>query len=562
VADRFVRSFTAHDTVTLTSTQAFHDTTDTYQGAFGGKWDSGPVKITGEVSYNISTVKTKGVILDMAITSPTQALAISYNDGDALTVKASGVDYTDGNNYWLTQFYDQWSRVWSGQYAVRSDVLVRLDRSFLRTLQFGVRYSERDVHFHSANGGGDFQWHAAAASSIPGMGRESPSQPFLSADQFSIRQFWSPDPAWLLNNPDTVRGVFHHALGDPPADLARTFTDTEKTFAVYGLANYKFDLGGLPLEGVIGARFADTHQSLGGYQHVILANGASGAGFERTLNDKASWEVLPTWNGRLHVTDKLLFRYSLTKTETRPDFAALNPALTLTQPTMTLPGIGSGGNPDLNPIKSTNYDASFEYYFSKTTQASVVGFYRSIDGYIQSYGSEETINGGFYTVTRPRNTHNGYLHGIEASYQQFFDFLPDAFKGLGFQLNYTYIKGQTENPLTGIKQDIAQVSKANYNIILIYEKGPFSSRLAYNWRGKYIESFNQSGLQPTTVWVQPTKRLDFSASYAIGKSLTITFDATNILRSKYHDNFGNVPMFSRDVRNYDATYEVGVRYRY
>lgn len=559
---RFVSSFVAHDTVTLTSTQAFHDTTSTYQGALGGKWDHGAVKVTGEVSYNISTVQTKGIILDMAITSPTQALAITYNDGDALTVQASGVDYTSASNYWLTQFYDQWSRAWSGQYAVRSDVLVRLDRSFLKSLQFGGRFSDREVHFHASNGGGDFQWHAAAASSLPGMGRESPSEPFVSASQFSIRQFWSPDPAWLLSNPDTVRRVFGHALGDPPADMAKTFTDTEKTFAVYGLANYKFDMGGMPLDGVIGARFADTHQSLGGYQREILSSGASGTNFVRTHNDKANWDMLPTLNGRLKLTNELFFRYSFTKTETRPNFSALNPALTLTQPTMTLPGQGSGGNPDLDPIKSTNYDASLEYYFSKSSQASIAGYYRTIDGYIQNYGSEETINGGFYTVTRPRNTHNGYLQGIETSYQQFFDFLPDPFKGLGLQANYTYIKGQTENPLTQKKDDIAQVSKGNYNIILIYEKGPFSGRLAYNWRGKFIESFNQSGIQPSTVWVQPTKRLDFSASYAIGKGLTITFDATNILKSKYHDNFGNLPMFSRDVRNYDATYEVGVRYRF
>ena len=144
----------------------------------------------------------------------------------------------------------------------------------------------------------------------------------------------------------------------------------------------------------------------------------------------------------------------------------------------------------------------------------------------------------------------------------FLDFLPDELKGLGFQANYTYIKGETEDPLTQIKQTIAQVSKNNYNVILIYEKGPFSSRLAYNWRGKFIDSFNQSGIQPTTVWVQPRSQLDFSASYAVSKDLTITLDATNITKSKYRDNFGNIPMFSRDVRSYDSTYELGVRYRF
>ena len=174
----------------------------------------------------------------------------------------------------------------------------------------------------------------------------------------------------------------------------------------------------------------------------------------------------------------------------------------------------------------------------------------------------EVINGNTYAVTRPRSTHNGYLQGVELSYQYFFDFLPDAFKGLGLQTNYTYIKGETENPLTNMKQSIAQVSKANYNIILLYERSPFSGRLAYNWRGKFIDSFNQSGIQPSTVWVQPRGQLDFSAGYAISNGLTITFDATNITKSKYHDNFGNLPMFPRDVRSYDSTFEIGLRYHF
>ena len=174
----------------------------------------------------------------------------------------------------------------------------------------------------------------------------------------------------------------------------------------------------------------------------------------------------------------------------------------------------------------------------------------------------ETIGGSVYSITRPRSSHNGYLQGFEAGFQQFFDFLPDAFKGLGVQANYTYIKGATEDAVTNIKNPLAQVSKSNYNIIGIYEKGPFSSRIAYNWRDKYIDSFNQPGIQPTTVWVQPRGQLDFSASYDFGKNLSITVDATNILKGKYKDNFGDLPLFSRDVRNYDRTYGVGVRYKY
>jgi TonB-dependent receptor len=193
---------------------------------------------------------------------------------------------------------------------------------------------------------------------------------------------------------------------------------------------------------------------------------------------------------------------------------------------------------------------------------TIAGFYREIDGYIQNFAAQETIGGNSYTITRPRSSHNGTLHGVEAGFQQFLDFLPDALKGFGVQANYTYIKGETEDAVTKVKNPLAQVSKHNYNVILIYERGVLSTRLAYNYRDKYIDSFNQPGIQPSTVWVQGRGQLDFSASYEFGQHFTVTIDATNLLAGKYHDNFGDLPMFSRDVRNYDRTYGVGVRYRY
>jgi iron complex outermembrane recepter protein len=556
---RFVRSLTAHNTNTLTSTQAFHDKTDTYQGAFGGRWDDGTVKVSGELSYNFSTYRPRGVILDTQTVTP--SFQITYNDNNPSSVTATGVDYTNPANFYLTQLFDQWDRAHSVQYALRGDLLYRLRDSFLKSVQGGLRYSERDVNFKSANGGGDFQWMRAPATSINGLGHLSPNDLFVGSNQINVRQWWSADPHFLLNDTDVLRQVFGHPLGAPPPDPSKTFIDKEKTTTVYLLGNYATKVGELPLDGLVGVRFAHTEDSLGGFQRQVVGGNTTGD-FRLTTVDRKRWSTLPTGTARLKIESDLYLRASVTKTMTRPDFNSLNPALTLTSPGPTLPGQGSGGNPDLDPIRSTNYDVALEYYPTKASMASVAGFYRTLDGYIQNYASAETINGSFYTVTRPRSTHNGYLEGAEAAYQYFFDFLPHPFNGLGMQANCTYIKGETESPLTQQKQAIAQVSKSNYNVILIYEKDPFSARLAYNWRGKFIDSFNQSGIQPTTVWVQPRGQLDFSASYAFSKDLALTLNATNLTKSKYKDNFGNLAMFPRDVRSYDSTYEIGLRYRF
>lgn len=556
---RFVQSLVAHNTNTITSKQSFSDRTNTYQGAFGSKWDRDRLRLSAEVSYNFTTVRTRGVILDTIIVTPT--LAVTYNNNAPSTINLSGLDYTDPSNFHLSQYFDQWGRDHSVQYAAKTDALVRLDSPIAKSLEFGVRYSDRDVNSHSANPGSYPLPFATLASTIPGLGRLSSSDPFVSANELNVRKWYSGDENFLLNNTDTLRALAGQPLGLPAADPSRVFIDSEKTFATYGLANYKADLGGLPLDGAVGVRFTDNHDSLSGYQRQTVAGSTTGP-YVLTTVDKARWDALPMLNGRLKLQEDLFLRASWTKTVTRPDYASLNPAVSITSPGPTIQGSGSGGNPDLNPIQSTNYDLALEYYPSKSNQMTVAAFYRTIDGYIQNYASQEIIGGNSYSITRPRSTHNGYLEGLETGYQQFFDFLPEAFKGLGVQANYTYIKGETESPLTLQKTPLAQVSKNNYNVVLIYETGPFSSRLAYNWRDKFIDSFNQPGIQPTTVWVQSNDRLDFSASYEVMKNLTITFDATNLLGHKYHDNFGNLSMFTRDVRNYDKTYGMGVRYRF
>ena len=555
----FVQSLVAHNTNTIASEQSFSDSTNGYQGAFGGVWDKDMIKVDAEVSYDITTVKTRGMILDTIIVTPT--MDVSYNLNAPTTINLSGVDYTNPANYHLSQYFDQWDRDHSSQYAVKTDVLVRLRNDLLKSLKFGVRYSDRDVNSHSANPGSTPLPFADLASSIPGLESLSPSTPFVSPSQLNVRQWVAPNPSFLLSNADTIRALAGQPAGLRPEDPAQTFIDSEKNFSAFAMATYHADLGGMPLDGDFGLRFTDLHDGLGGYQQQTV-NGTTSGPYVLTTVDTARWEPLPTANGRLKITDTLLLRGSFTKTITRPDYASLNPAVSLTSPGPTLQGSGSGGNPNLDPIRSTNYDLALEYYPAKSTQLTVAGFYRAIDGYIQNYADEETIGGNSYSITRPRSTHDGILQGVETGYQQFFDFLPDAFKGVGIQANYTYIDGTTQDPLTLSRTPLAQVSKNNYNLVLMYERGPVSARLAYNWRDKFIDSFNQPGIQPTTVWVQPNDRLDFSLGYEITKQLTLTFDATNILGHKYHDNFGDLSMFTRDVRNYDRTYGVGLRYRY
>ncbi len=559
----------------LTSQQEFKDKTDNYQAVAGAKWKYNDVKLTTEYVYNWSSVKNRAVIVDTQFTRPSAFTQFGSNadyhydfnkDGEgASDVRITGDDIRNGDNYALWGLFDNHGYATSHQNALKFDMDAAIKQGFLTNFQTGLRYTDREAKNRQTNvnnlepvGGRG----VVRASSIPGFMTQAPD----AKGEFGVQNWGNADPDFLRDNVGRVRQLFGQPVTDPNFDPTQAFTDTEKTYSAYAQARYKAMLGTLPLDGLFGLRVVKTKETLQGN----LTNGTPIDG------DKSDTQVLPVINGRLKLQNNLQLRASAGRAITRPDFSALNPVVSLTAPTTTgtALGSGSGGNPNLESVTSDNYDLALEYYFAKGSYVSLAGFYRSIDGYVQSFASIETIGGVGYVVTRPRNSGKGHLDGIEATYQHFFDFLPPALKGLGVQTNFTYIEGENDVADTSpsapvgarVKQAYAQVSKYNYNIVGIYEKGPFSARVAYNWRGKYVETFdgpNRPGDPLRVISVKPRGQLDLSASYELRKGLSITADVINVLNNKYQDYFGpDSSATPRDTRFYDTTYSLGVRYVY
>jgi iron complex outermembrane receptor protein len=90
-------------------------------------------------------------------------------------------------------------------------------------------------------------------------------------------------------------------------------------------------------------------------------------------------------------------------------------------------GGGSGGNPDLEPIRSTNFDAGLEWYFADKSLLGVGLFYMDLDNYV-GFGTERktylTYSTNFphgaelaYDLTVPVNT-KGRVQGSSSNYQQ------------------------------------------------------------------------------------------------------------------------------------------------
>ncbi len=340
------------------------------------------------------------------------------------------------------------------------------------------------------------------------------------------------------------------------------YTINEKTAAAYGVMRFATE-GALRIDGNVGMRLVKTDLAVVGNRAVFTRQPDGSfiqTGFAPVNVDTSYLTVLPSANVRIRFTDELQLRLAASKVITRPDFGQLAPTLTLVPASQT----GSSGNPDLRPLKADQLDASLEYYFGPTSSVYVAGFYRKVRDFIQSsnVGADEIIDGIAYRITRPANGGNGTIKGLEIGGQTFFNFLPAPFDGLGVQGNYTFVDSETTTSFAGVNAPLSNLSKHSYNASLIYEKGPVSARVAYNWRGKYLTGIANGG---SVLGVYPTYRkaygwLDASLNVDITRNFTLTLEGSNLTRAKT-DLYFDVPTRRGSYEQDDIQILAGIRFK-
>jgi iron complex outermembrane recepter protein len=247
--------------------------------------------------------------------------------------------------------------------------------------------------------------------------------------------------------------------------------------------------------------------------------------------DSTYTDYLPSLNLRYRAADGLNLRAAASKTITRPNFNELSPSLTLTpNPLTPANNSGAAGNPDLKPVRSENLDLALEKYGANGMALTATAFLKRVEGFVSNVGQPETHDGAVYQVTRPQNGPGARIKGVELGYQQFFDFLPPALRGLGLQANYTFIDSETPHVTLG-NIPLANLSRNSANLIGIYENEPISARLAGNWRSKFVSGFSSVVGATRPVYTRAYGWLDASLTYRVGKHASLAFEGSNLLRT-------------------------------
>ncbi|WP_355604499.1 TonB-dependent receptor [Xanthomonas cannabis] len=342
---------------------------------------------------------------------------------------------------------------------------------------------------------------------------------------------------WPTANLGAVRSyLLSQPQGAYRTDFGASFDVKEITQNVYTQLN--FESG--QWRGNVGVRLVDTTDKSQFWQ-----SNDGGTSFQRVAETNDYRKALPSFNIAYDITDDTVLRFSAAKVIARPRYADLAGTFTVNSGNGNL--TANGGNPDLKPYESTNYDLAAEWYFAPSSMLSGEVFYRDISSYIVNTTVTQQLNpappaiAGLYQVTTPVNVSDAKVKGVAVNYQQTFGL------GFGLQANYTFAESDSSSGL-----NLPYLSRDTYNVIPYWEHGDWTVRVNYSYRSKY---FTQIGRLESRDFADAYKQLDLNASYQITDYMGITFGATNLLDSTYRvfSNTRDTPTaFYKNGRGYQA----------
>lgn len=324
-----------------------------------------------------------------------------------------------------------------------------------------------------------------------------------------------------------------------PEFTAGNWAIQEDANALYAQANIEAG----ELRGNIGVRYVRTNFDSAGYVCKPGAACNAASDWVWQSQSKSYDNVLPSVNLAYNLRDDLILRFSAAQVIARPNYADMTSFFWLSDQILT----GEGGNPNLDPYKSSNFNISAEWYFQPQAIVAAEFFYKDISNYIlkktapEQYFNQSQGRITTYQISRPFNAGSAEVKGVSLAYQQNYAY------GFGLLANYTYADGQGQDGAP-----LPYNSKHQVNISPFYENGPIAARVTYTWRSKYFTGIDRGD----EMFVRPYKSLDISGTYNFNKNVSLTVAGMNLLDSEYYA-YANTTELARGVyrtgRKYMAT---------
>ena len=451
---------------------------------------------------------------------------VAFPNGHPSVFTGTSLDWIFGASPAKTKDEEKYGKV-DGEWGAPSG-------GMMNTVKFGVRYAEHTRDTQQVAQGPNFAADPFNPANLPHWNGETYPSNFgsrLGGGNF-------PRTPWQISQGELERWGDLYSNRDPVTRQywPGEFSLKEKVSAGYLMANFD----GPGWAGNAGVRYVQTKEEV--TVNVAIPGDVCGAlapcsvpgaittsafgSFYKNLVSNTYNDWLPSANLRYDLAKDVVGRLAAARTMARPDYSALGGSITADDTTHT----GNGGNPNLKPIRSTNLDASVEWYYAPRSLVSAAVYYLDLTNYV-AFGTYQTQlfdirNNRFatYTISAPINS-KGRVNGMELNWQA------PIWGGFGAQANYTYADAKEKKSCAAndaaciaATDDLVGASKNTYNLMAYYEDAKFGARVNYTYRSAYFVGLDRSSPQ----YQDDIGTLSASLSYQISKNFSIHFDGLNL----------------------------------
>ncbi len=513
-------------------------------------------------------------------------------DWDPIVTQTGGADWTNPASYTVRPdsqliSYSAPAQRWGG----RADLENTFATSLPLTLKVGVKQAgfhqkaNRDLNYYTYAGpattpatGGITPW--LGYNMKMSGGRYGPF-PFLQLPQTGLGgDVWANPANWTQSASDIWNTLYQSRLND--AEFEETIN------AGYVQGSLKFHR----LRVLTGLRWEQTETSGTNFLRVSnatnsnLATATPAVNAARALDNfrgkvTAGTQYDNTFPG-VHfvyaVTENVQARASYSKSITRPTPTSLLPTLVPDELNQRI----SGGNPDLKPYTSDNFDVTIAKYFTGIGQLSAGVFLKEITNYFRSFqstipsGTDNGFGGDYagWTLTQNRNIGSARIRGVELNHQQQYTFLPGALRGLGSFANFTYLETKGDFGSAATTTRLPNLTPRSANAGLTWRGYGLDLRIMMNYRSEFFRSSTSgtfgsgAGVRPGTmlydVFQHARTLWDFKVQYSINRQYSVYFDVYNLTNDWTNNDY--VHAFGREIPSYASgagtSFKAGVTARF
>ncbi|WP_240008429.1 TonB-dependent receptor [Pseudaquidulcibacter saccharophilus] len=313
---------------------------------------------------------------------------------------------------------------------------------------------------------------------------------------------------------------------------------------------------------------------------ATLAYGDTNADIGDYVDSNTYTDVLPSLNVNIDLRDNMKLRFAASKTMQPLDLGNYGGGVTINTVDDPLnnrrivSGASASGNIHLDPWRSSDFDASWEWYLGKATMVHAAAFYIDIASFVTGgqilsapgqFKNSDGSPAASVPIFLPVQGEGGKVSGLELGTRIAFKDLnvPNYLSNFGIDTNYTYSpSSQLDRGLDGKKLPFNDNSKHQYNLVGWYQTDKIQLRLAYNYRSERLNNVvTMVGNSRVPIYADATNFVDFNATYNVNDKVSIYLNASNVTGEieTYNYKFSNSSKQFAFQNEFERRLTLGVR---